>query len=60
MFLQVRLAGRRPKPAAAGVIGLVHLIAQWPQDEAEPVKYRISNLPTDIPTRHLVRLAKSR
>lgn len=60
VFLRVRLTGRRPKPAADGVIGLVHLIAQWPQDEAEPVKYWISNLPTDIPARDLVRLAKSR
>ncbi|MDQ0946101.1 hypothetical protein QFZ24_000024 [Streptomyces phaeochromogenes] len=47
VFLRVRLAGWRPKPAADGVIGLVHLIAQWPEDEAdaEPVKYWISNLP---------------
>ncbi|MFJ8053812.1 IS701 family transposase [Streptomyces luteogriseus] len=60
VFLRVRLAGRRPKPAADGVIGLVHLIAQWPEDEAEPVKYWISNLPADIPARDLVRLAKSR
>ncbi len=37
VFLRVRLAGRRPKPAAGGVIGLVHLIAQWPENEAEPV-----------------------
>lgn len=60
VFLRVRLAGRRPKPAADGVIGLVHLIAQWPEGEAEPVKYWISNLPADIPARDLVRLAKSR
>lgn len=35
----VRLAGRRPKPAPHGAIPLVRLIAQWPEGEAEPVKY---------------------
>ncbi|WP_413754707.1 hypothetical protein NRF20_06415 [Streptomyces sp. R-74717] len=39
MFLRIRLAGRRPKPAADGVIGLTWLIAQWPEGEDEPVKY---------------------
>lgn len=60
VFLRVRLAGRRPRPAADGTIPLVWLIAQWPEGETEPVKYWISNLPADIPARDLVRLAKSR
>ncbi|MFE6667178.1 IS701 family transposase [Streptomyces sp. NPDC057697] len=60
VFLRVRLAGRRPKPAPDGVIGPRWLIAQWPEGENEPVKYWISNLPADIPTRDLVRLAKLR
>ncbi|MER6391610.1 hypothetical protein ABT236_24490 [Streptomyces sp. NPDC001523] len=60
MLLRVRLAGRRPKPAADGTIPLVWLVAQWPEDEAEPVKYRISNLPTGIPAKDLVRLVKTR
>ena len=60
VLLRVRLAGRRPKPAADGRIPLVWLIAQWPEGEAEPVKYWISNLPADIPARDLVRLAKAR
>ncbi|WP_405193767.1 transposase [Streptomyces anulatus] len=60
VFLRVRLAGRRPKPAPNGVIGLRWLIAQWPEGENEPVKYWISNLPADIPARDLVRLAKLR
>ncbi|WP_406371723.1 IS701 family transposase [Streptomyces sp. NBC_01550] len=60
VFLRVRLAGRRPKPAADGVIGLTWLIAQWPEGEDEPVKYWISNLPADLPARDLVRLAKLR
>ncbi|MFF3090766.1 IS701 family transposase [Streptomyces nojiriensis] len=60
LFLRVRLAGRRPKPAGDGTIPLSRLIAQWPEGEAEPVKYRISNLPADIPAKDLVRLAKTR
>lgn len=59
-FLRVRLAGRRPKPAADGTIGLSWLIARWPEGEREPVQYWISNLPPDIPARDLVRLAKAR
>lgn len=60
VLLRIRLAGRRPKPAADGTIPLVWLIAQWPEGEAEPVKYWISNLPADIPAKDLVRLAKVR
>ncbi|MFF8618620.1 IS701 family transposase [Streptomyces sp. NPDC015350] len=60
VFLRVRLAGRRPKPAPDGAIGLRWLIAQWPEGQNEPVKYWISNLPADIPARDLVRLAKLR
>lgn len=60
VFLRVRLAGRRPKPAPDGVIGLRWLIAQWPEGQDEPVKYWISSLPADIPARDLVRLAKLR
>nr|WP_234391696.1 transposase [Streptomyces sp. CB02613] len=60
VLLRVRLARRRPKPAADGTIPLVWLIAQWPEGEAEPVKYWISNLPADIPAKDLVRLAKAR
>ncbi|MFD5921327.1 transposase [Kitasatospora sp. NPDC058201] len=60
VLLRIRLAGRRPRPAEDGTIPLTWLIAQWPEGEAEPVRYWISNLPADIPTRDLVRLAKSR
>ncbi|MFJ7071058.1 IS701 family transposase [Streptomyces sp. NPDC101115] len=60
VFLRVRLAGRRPKPADDGTIPLVWLIAQWPEGESEPVKYWISNLPATIPDKDLVRLAKAR
>jgi hypothetical protein len=60
VLLRVRLAGRRPKPAADGTIPLTWLIAQWPDGETEPVKYWISNLPETIPAKDLIRLAKSR
>ncbi|MFJ9854843.1 IS701 family transposase [Streptomyces sp. NPDC101150] len=60
VLLRIRLAGRRPKPAADGTIPLTWLIAQWPEGEEEPVKYWISNLPADLPAKDLVRLAKSR
>jgi SRSO17 transposase len=60
VFLRLRLAGRRPKPAANGGIGLTWLIAQRPEGEDEPVKYWISNPPADIPARDLVRLGKPR
>ncbi|MFB0631117.1 IS701 family transposase [Streptomyces sp. AB3(2024)] len=60
VFLRVRLAGRRPKPAADGTIPLSWLIVQWPEGESEPAKYWISNLPGEIPAKDLVRLAKSR
>ncbi|MGY0021228.1 IS701 family transposase [Streptomyces sp. cg35] len=60
VFLRVRPAGRRPKPADDGTFGLRWLIAQWPQDTDEPVRYWLSNLPADLPPRVLVRLAKTR
>ncbi|MFJ5118323.1 transposase [Kitasatospora sp. NPDC088548] len=60
VLLRIRPAGRRPRPAHDGTIPLTWLIAQWPENEAEPVRYWISNLPADIPAKNLVRLAKSR
>ncbi|MEU8686010.1 transposase [Streptomyces sp. NPDC048611] len=60
VLVRVRLARRRPKPAADGTIPLAWLIAQWPEGADEPVKYWISNLPADLPVKDLVRLAKSR
>ncbi|SCD31207.1 DDE superfamily endonuclease [Streptomyces sp. DvalAA-43] len=49
VFLRVRLAGRRPKPARDGVIALRWLIAQWPGGENEPVKNWASDLPPTSP-----------
>jgi SRSO17 transposase len=36
------------------------LLAEWPPDKDEPIKYWLSNLPTDTPLATLVRLAKLR
>jgi SRSO17 transposase len=36
------------------------LLAEWPKDKDEPVKYWLSNLPTDTPLKTLVHLAKLR
>ncbi|MFD7914361.1 transposase [Streptomyces sp. NPDC059752] len=49
VFLWVRLAGRRPEPADYGTIPLVWLIAQWPEDEAEPVRYWSRICPPTFP-----------
>ena len=39
--------------------GQVHwLLAEWPTDKDEPVKYWLSNLPEDTPMVELVRLGK--
>ncbi len=36
------------------------LIAEWPEDQARPTDYWISNLPADIPPEQLTRLARMR
>lgn len=43
-----------------GVLPERWLLAEWPDDKAEPVKYWISNLPAGTPIVTLVRLAKLR
>lgn len=58
--LRVRIAGRKPRLAADGSLPLSWMIAQWPYDADEPIKYWISNLPADTPTDQLVRVAKIR
>ena len=58
--LRVRPAGRRPRYAADGTLAQAWLIAQWPPDEDEPVKYWLSNLPADTPPQELIRLGKIR
>src|SRR5690606_8677948 len=58
--LQVRIAGRKPRLAPDGSLPLRWLIAQWPPNTDEPIKYWISNRPADTPLDCLVRLAKIR
>lgn len=43
-----------------GVLPERWLLAEWPDDKAEPVKYWLSNLPAQTPIVTLVRLAKLR
>jgi SRSO17 transposase len=64
--LRVRPAGvtpRRLARAAGGELPVRWLLVEWPKhtaDQAEPVKYRLSNLPADTPLVELVRLGKLR
>jgi SRSO17 transposase len=58
--LRVRPAGRKPRYDDNGTLPLAWLIAQWPPDEAEPVKYWLSNLPDHTPLQDLIRLGKIR
>jgi hypothetical protein len=47
VFLWVRVAGRKPRLCQDGSLPLRWVIAGWPDDESEPVKYWISNLSED-------------
>jgi SRSO17 transposase len=62
--LRVRPAGvtprRRAVAAADRELPVRWLLAEWPTDQAEPVKYWLSNLPADTPIVELVRLGKLR
>ncbi|MET8162598.1 IS701 family transposase [Sphaerisporangium sp. NPDC005289] len=60
VILPVRIAGRRPRLAADGSLPISRLIAQWPDSEPEPIKYWLSNMPTDTPPAELVALATIR
>jgi SRSO17 transposase len=59
--LRVRPAGVRLRRAATGgELGVRWLLAEWPEQEAEPVKYWLASLPADTPLERLVHLAKLR
>jgi SRSO17 transposase len=58
--LRVRPAGRRPRHNDDGTLPQAWLIAQWPPEEDEPVKYWLSNLPDHTPLQDLVRRGKIR
>jgi SRSO17 transposase len=57
--LRVRPAGGRQRNAS-GERPERWLLAEWPPDAAEPVKYWLSNLPADTPIQRLVLLGKLR
>jgi SRSO17 transposase len=61
VVLRVRPAGVKLRRAAAGGdLPVRWLLAEWPSDQPEPVKYWLANLPDDTALVELVRLAKLR
>jgi SRSO17 transposase len=60
VFLRVRPAGHRIARDADGTLPERWLIAQWPDGQAEPVKYWLSSLPADTDPADLIRLGKIR
>ncbi|MEU8608277.1 IS701 family transposase [Actinoplanes sp. NPDC048791] len=61
VFQRVRPAGPAIRSAHLGQdLPEAWLIAEWPADEPEPVKYWLSNLPATTAKRTLIRLAKLR
>jgi SRSO17 transposase len=61
VILHVRPAGKTLRTAHQGHdLPLAWLIAEWPPNSDEPVKYWLSNLPVGTPHRTLVRQAKLR
>uniref|UniRef100_UPI0038CD1331 transposase n=1 Tax=Salinispora pacifica TaxID=351187 RepID=UPI0038CD1331 len=60
VFLRVRPAGHRVARDPDGLLPERWLIAQWPHDEAEPVKYWLSSLPATTSHTDLVRHGKIR
>ena len=60
LAIRIRPANRDIPRAADGSLPEQWLIAEWPPDQPEPVKYWLSNLPARTPLKTLVRLAKIR
>ena len=59
--LRVRPAGVRLRRAVAGgELPVRWLLAEWPADQATPVKYWLASLREEVPLQELVRLAKLR
>jgi SRSO17 transposase len=59
--LRVRPAGVKLRRAVqGGELPVRWLLAEWPSDQPEPVKYWLASLPDDTPLQELVRLAKLR
>jgi SRSO17 transposase len=60
LAIRVRPANRHIPHDPDGGLPEEWLIAEWPPDKAEPVKYWLSTLPARTPVKTLVRLAKIR
>ncbi|WFE53752.1 IS701 family transposase [Micromonospora sp. WMMD1155] len=60
IFLRVRPAGHRVARDPNGLLPQRWLIAQWPDDQAEPVKYWLSSLPATTSHTDLIRYGKIR
>jgi SRSO17 transposase len=59
--LRVRPAGVKLRRAAGtGELPVRWLLAEWPADQAAPIKYWLANLADEVPLVELVRLAKLR
>jgi SRSO17 transposase len=59
--LRVRPAGVKLRRAVqGGELPVRWLLAEWPADQATPIKYWLANLPEEVPLQELVRLAKLR
>jgi SRSO17 transposase len=59
--LRVRPAGVKLRRAIqGGELQVRWLLAEWPDDQATPVKYWLASLPEEVPLVELVRLAKLR
>uniref|UniRef100_UPI001C2C867D hypothetical protein n=1 Tax=Nonomuraea antri TaxID=2730852 RepID=UPI001C2C867D len=60
VFLRVRPAEHRISRAGDGTLPERRLIAQWPDEESEPVKYWLYSLPADTEPADLIRYGKIR
>jgi SRSO17 transposase len=60
VFLRVRPAGHRIAPGPDGTLPERWLIAEWPDDEPEPVTYWLSSQPAGTSPADLIRTAKIR
>jgi SRSO17 transposase len=60
VFLRIRPAGHRIPRDDSGVLPARWLIAQWPAEADQPVKYWLSSLPAEATPADLIRLGKIR
>jgi SRSO17 transposase len=60
VFLRIRPAGHRVDTGPDGILPERWLIAEWPDDEPEPVTYWLSSQPADTSHADLIRSAKIR